>query len=268
MPAAEKFPQYIRHKHYRNPVDSSDTAFAYATGFEFWEFLKINPREAGIFNEFMATRRLGKSSWSDIYPVERELAFESIAEDDVLLVDVGGNRGHDLLNLRTKYSDLRGKMIVQDLPDVVAQASFDVNDNIRAMPHNFFETQPIRSKCSSQPLYLLNVADSLIPDARSYHFRAIFHDWPDSSCQQILGHTAAAMKPGYSKLLISEFVLTDTETALFPASLDVQMMGLHAGMERSEKQWRRLLDSVDLEVVKIWQQIPGGESVIEARLKD
>ena len=76
------------------------------------------------------------------------------------------------------------------------------------------------------------------------------------------------MKRRYSKLLISEFVLTDTKTALFPASLDVQMMGLHAGMERSERQWRALLDSAGLAVVKIWQRVPGGESVIEAELKE
>ncbi|KAL9621485.1 MAG: hypothetical protein Q9204_008115 [Flavoplaca sp. TL-2023a] len=117
------------------------------------------------------------------------------------------------------------------------------------MPHDFFQPQPIRH-------------------ALAYHFRAIFHDWPDSACHQILSHTAAAMKPGLSKLLISEFVLPDGDTALFPATLDIQMMGLHAGMERSEKQWRTLLDSAGLKVVKIWQEVKGGEGVIEAMLKD
>ena len=75
------------------------------------------------------------------------------------------------------------------------------------------------------------------------------------------------MKPGFSKLLISEFVLADTETALFPASLDLQMMGLHAGMERSESQWRGLLSEAGLKVVKIWRRGVGGECVIEAGLR-
>lgn len=75
------------------------------------------------------------------------------------------------------------------------------------------------------------------------------------------------MKPGFSKLLISEFVLADTETALFPASLDLQMMGLHAGMERSEGQWRGLLGEAGLEVVRVWRRVVGGECVIEARLR-
>lgn len=76
------------------------------------------------------------------------------------------------------------------------------------------------------------------------------------------------MKPNYLKLLISEFVLPDMNTALFPATLDMQMMGLHAGMERSERQWRTLLDFAGLRVIKIWQDVKGGEAVIEAMLKD
>lgn len=75
------------------------------------------------------------------------------------------------------------------------------------------------------------------------------------------------MSHGYSKLLISELVLPQCGAALFPASLDMQMMGLHAGMERSETQWHELLDSEGLEIVKVWQLMPGGESVIEATLK-
>lgn len=77
------------------------------------------------------------------------------------------------------------------------------------------------------------------------------------------------MKLDHSKLLITEFVLADTGTALFPATLDVQMMGLHAGMERSEKQWRALLEEAGLEVVRIWGEGKGrgGEAVIEARLR-
>lgn len=72
------------------------------------------------------------------------------------------------------------------------------------------------------------------------------------------------MTPGYSKLLIAEFILADHNSRLVPASLDIQMMGLHSGMERSAQQWRELLDSVGLKVTRIWQKLEGGEGVIEA----
>ena len=61
--------------------------------------------------------------------------------------------------------------------------------------------------------------------ARCYYFRSIFHDWPDEDCIKILKNTAAAMTPGYSKLLMSEFVLPVKDCPLYPALLDINMMG-------------------------------------------
>ena len=74
------------------------------------------------------------------------------------------------------------------------------------------------------------------------------------------------MKPGYSKILISEFILSDEKARPIPASLDIQMLGLHAGKERSENQWRSLLSSTGLTIRGTWQKLPGGEGVIEAVL--
>jgi hypothetical protein len=48
------------------------------------------------------------------------------------------------------------------------------------------------------------------------------------------------------------------------AALDIQMMSIGAGVERTERQWRNLLDSVGLEITGIWNQSAGMESVIEA----
>ena len=159
-PAAVKMPEYMRSQNYQNPTQSTNSAFAYATGSEFWTHLDKTPTHSHIFNDFMATRRQGRKSWYDIYPVSHELSSLSSAdtgskeEGKVLLVDVGGNRGHDLVELRARNPELSGKMIVQDLPDVVAHASFNPDENlvIEAMPHDFFQPQPIRRKWSF-PIY-------------------------------------------------------------------------------------------------------------------
>jgi hypothetical protein len=74
------------------------------------------------------------------------------------------------------------------------------------------------------------------------------------------------MEKGYSKLLINDFVLPEIDVPLHPALLDITIMSLCSGVERSEKQWRALLDSVGLGVVKIWKT-EGVEAVIETMLK-
>lgn len=142
----------MRSQHYQNPSQSTNSAFASATGSEFWDHLKQTPEHAEIFNNFMATRRQGKPNWYDIYPIEQELSSGKIdGEDNILLVDVGGNRGHDLVNLKAKCPRLAGKMILQDLPSVVAHASFPANSNITAMPHGFFSPQPIKRNHPPSP---------------------------------------------------------------------------------------------------------------------
>ena len=74
------------------------------------------------------------------------------------------------------------------------------------------------------------------------------------------------MESGVSRLLINEFVLSKTRVPLLPATLDIMMMCICAGVERTERHWREILDSVGLEVVKIWTT-DGVEAVIETMLK-
>lgn len=71
-----------------------------------------------------------------------------------------------------------------------------------------------------------------------------------------------------SRLLINEFVLPNTGADQLQASLDIMMMTLVSGLERTEMQWQSLLESVGLEIVKIWSIMPEIEAVIETRLKE
>ena len=73
------------------------------------------------------------------------------------------------------------------------------------------------------------------------------------------------MKKGYSKLILNELVLPDTGCPLFPASMDVFMMGVHTGIERTEKE---LLESAGLQVKRFWRPPGDGEGIVEAMLSD
>ena len=145
MPTATQLPQYFRECGYLNPWDSQKSPFSFAFGAEFWSWLKQNPEQSTVFNRFMASRRRGKPSWFDTYPVEHELvpAGSEFGDDDVLLIDVGGNQGHDLRKLRAKHQHLPGRFILQDLPTVVDDLEFS-DQRISAMAHDFFEPQPIK----------------------------------------------------------------------------------------------------------------------------
>ena len=71
------------------------------------------------------------------------------------------------------------------------------------------------------------------------------------------------MDPEYSRIIIVDHVLPDVRASLLQSSMDIQMMSIGAGVERSEGQWRELLESVGLTIQGIWTSSPEMESVIE-----
>lgn len=77
---------------------------------------------------------------------------------------------------------------------------------------------------------------------------------------------AAAIRPGYSKILINEIILPDVGASDYITACDLVMMGLSGGMERTESHWRRLLASAGLRIEKIWTLDEQTESVIQAVL--
>lgn len=97
--------------------------------------------------------------------------------------------------------------------------------------------------------------------------RYVLHDYSDEQCREILLNTVLSMTRGYSKLLIYEFVLPDVGAPLFASLLDINLMAVLSGMERTERQWVALLDSVGLEIVHIRKCGDSSEGLIEATLK-
>ena len=75
------------------------------------------------------------------------------------------------------------------------------------------------------------------------------------------------MTPGYSKVIINELVIPDENASLFTTRSDMNMMAMLAAMERSEQQWRDLLGSVGLKILKIWTAEIDSERIIECVLE-
>ena len=93
------------------------------------------------------------------------------------------------------------------------------------------------------------------------------HDWGDDDCVKILRRVASAMTHGYSKLFLNEFIISAKDVPMYPALLDINMMSILNGMERTEKQWSELLVQAGLKVLKfhIVQNVEN-EGLIEAEL--
>ena len=95
----------------------------------------------------------------------------------------------------------------------------------------------------------------------------ICHDWSDQKVRELLSNTIKAMKPGYSRLLINDWVLGDTGALLIASQLDITMMAVLSGMERTESQWKTLLEACGLEIVKFWTVGKDVEGLIECMKK-
>ena len=74
------------------------------------------------------------------------------------------------------------------------------------------------------------------------------------------------MSPGYSKFLVSENVAPDFSATWPITSMDWVLMALAAVKERTEKEWRALLQQAGLTVIGIWTYEQGPESLIEAEV--
>ena len=109
-------------------------------------------------------------------------------------------------------------------------------------------------------------ADHLL-GARAYYMHGVIHDWSDEPARRILEGVRAAMKPGFSTLLIHDHVISESHPNPAATAYDLTMMVKVAALERSDSMWRRLLDSAGLKIVKIWDSPLATQSIIEAEVK-
>ena len=154
-----KLPEYLASTSFRNPSDPEHSLFHFAlnTNLNMFQWLRTQPQALALFTEYnaAATRIQGPSiraTISSLFPMEvtAQLYNGSFGgtenqEDDVLLVDIGCGQGNALSEVRQMRPDLRGRMIAQDLPEVVERRG-EEQEGVENMAHNFLEPQPVKGK--------------------------------------------------------------------------------------------------------------------------
>jgi hypothetical protein len=151
------------------------------------------------------------------------------------VVDVGGGNGQLLATLLTRHDQLSGVLL--DRPEVVVQAKpvlddAGVLDRCQLVGGDFFTEVPEHGDV--------------------YVLAQILHDWDDGQATQILRGCRAAMRPG-TTLLILEQVVPDGGGPHPAKLLDLHMLVLLGGRERTEGQWRQLLTDAGFATARITQ---------------
>ena len=77
------------------------------------------------------------------------------------------------------------------------------------------------------------------------------HDYPDDKCVALLKLTTAAMTE-QSVIFIDELILANSKAYYQAAEMDLTMMITLAGAERTDKQWRALIDAAGLKIKEIF----------------
>jgi hypothetical protein len=251
-PSFNGFPDYFRKSEYQMLITPSSGPLqaAHMTDLPFFDWLVATPPQLADFSAFMSAYRAGKANWydKDFYPVaERLIDGFDTSKNEVLLVDVGGGRGHDMQLFAVQHASHPGKLVLQDREPVIASVEKQEELPFACQAHDFFTPQPIKG-------------------ARAYSLHSILHDWDDETGVSILENLRPALVPGYSRVLLNEIVLSEEHPTLAATSMDMMMMA-HLGVrERTETHWKAILDKAGLKFLSIYTYPGVAESVIEAEL--
>jgi hypothetical protein len=89
-----------------------------------------------------------------------------------------------------------------------------------------------------------------VPSGDVYVLGAILHDWDDEHAARILRAIRTSAPPG-ARLVIRDAVIPPGNDPHGNKWLDLLMLVLLRGRERTEEQWKSLLADSDFEVVSI-----------------
>ncbi|GIZ43637.1 hypothetical protein CKM354_000685400 [Cercospora kikuchii] len=256
MQQEKRLPDYLREIGYRNPEDGERPPWKWiedvpAYKGDRWSWMRSRPEHQRKFNQFLAAVRKDSVAWTDLHGVET--VVEGWDGESVVLVDIGGGNGKDVGNFAKAIEKKwpTAKVVLQERKEVIdtlRESAEQLHSQIELMPHNFFNPNPVQG-------------------AKVYFMHAIIHDWAENNAREILARVREAMKPGYSRLLLFDRVVPEraTDWDARTAALDINMMCNYASLERTEVQWRALVESAGLKYLG-YRKVPGPSSFIEAEL--
>ncbi|KAF1829030.1 O-methyltransferase [Decorospora gaudefroyi] len=250
QPVHQSMKSYFEDHGWKCPDDGTDAPFQQTyncKGSHYFEYFQKNPEMGRRFAGMMEAWSKGRPRWfdEDYYPV-RDRLINGAEKDALFLVDVGGGSGHDVEGLRQAFEgQLPGSLVLQDRPEILTLAKLGVG--VEPMAHDFLEDQPAKG-------------------ARAYYLHSIIQDWNDEVNTKILKAIVPAMRKGYSKVLVNEFVVPNQGAHWAQTCLDWELMAALGARHRTEEEHRKLYEGAGLNMTGIWRHPSGLDSLIELEL--
>ena len=177
-----------------------------------WAYLEAHPDQAAVFQQAMADK-----SRADVAAALEVHDFTGHRR----VVDVAGGSGHLVQSIVAAHPETEG--VLFELPEVVQRLA--PPKDVEVVAGDFFR--------------------DALPVADCYTLMNIVHDWDDNHAAAILRAVAAAGTPRATVLLL-EAVLPECPDDHWAKTLDVMMLALTGGRERTLDQYGALLADAGL----------------------
>jgi len=221
--------------HLEHCVRTGEQAIDGIYGMPIFEYFTQNATEAAIFDDAMT----GLSS-IDGPAVADAYNFDGIRS----IADIAGGRGLLLATILRRHPEMRGTLY--EMPHVLEGAKTGA-------------LQPLMDRCT---LASGDMFSSVPSGTDAYIMKHIIHDWPDEQCIQLLKACRKGINPG-GKLLIVDSVIQPGNEFSPSKFLDVQMLIFPGGRERTEPEFRKLLEASGWKLNRIIPTV-AVDSVVEA----
>ncbi len=205
-------------------IQTGNTAFEKVFGKPIFDYLSEKSEKARIFDAAM-TGIHGRETGDVLDAYD----FSGIE----VLADIGGGNGSNIMSILQQHPTMKG--VLFDLPHVVERAqeqieAAGVSDRCQLIGGNFFESVP--------------------QGADAYLMRHIVHDWDDEKSLTILRNCHSAM-PADGKLLVVESVIPPGNQPFAGKFLDLVMLLIPGGKERTAAEYRTLFNEAGFELARI-----------------
>jgi hypothetical protein len=227
------FGQYDSWGEAKYSVQTGKTGLGKLYGCGPWEFFTTRPEIWSIFNDAMRAASVA---------ISPAVAVAYDWKKFPVIADIGGGVGSQLVAILDTHPSVRG--ILFDAPPVVAQAI--PHDRMERVSGDFFKSVPA--------------------GVDAYTMRWIIHDWPDEESIAILKNIRKAMKPE-SRLVLIEEIIPETPELTWAKWLDLHMLVVAGGRERTIAQYRDLYVQSGFDLDQIIPT-PAGSSLIIGRPRD